>query len=348
MQPRGKFGGLGIGSLEAINHGLLGKWLWRYRVEQGALWTRIINSIHGGNGGMSDTNTFKSQGSLWNQILNSFECLNNINLNPKSWNGDQTMAAQFLRSFALESNKQATVSERIQENIEDWERRRRPRGGREEEELGNLKSVIQQVQIHNHEDAWYIPSAPNERFSTRWFRQLIMERGASHIHTNNRWHKWAPKKINIFLWRLIRGRLPVRGILQQLGTTMPSSLCPVCDKEDESILHTFLKCDQAQFVWMRLALWWKISIPVFQLLEDVWIWIDNIPMLSNHRKIFWITVMAALKAIWDARNEKTFNNKERSKEIIFTTAQNLAYNWLSSRNPKFCIDITKWRASPID
>ncbi|KAL4564247.1 hypothetical protein LXL04_028304 [Taraxacum kok-saghyz] len=290
-------------------------------------YTRIINSIHGGNGGMSDTNTFKPQGSLWNQILNSFECFNNINLNPKSlikiklgnglntlfwldrWNGDQTLAAQFPRSFALESNKQATVSERIHENIEDWERRRRPRGGREAEELENLKSVIQQVQIHNKEDAWHIPSAPNERFSTRWFRQLIMERGASQFHTNNRWQKWAPKKINIFLWRLIRGRLPVRGVLKQFGTTMQSTLCP------------------AQFVWMRLALWWKISLQDFQHMEDVWIWIDNIPMLSNHRKIFWITVMAAFKTIWDARNEKTFNNKERSKEIIFTTAQNLAFNW---------------------
>ena len=86
---------------------------------------------------MIDTNTYRSQGSLWNQILNSFDCLNNLNLNPKSlikiklgnglntlfwldrWYGDSTLASQFPRCFALESNKQATASDRIQVNIEN-------------------------------------------------------------------------------------------------------------------------------------------------------------------------------------------------------------------------------------
>lgn len=52
----GKFeaGGLGIGSLKAKNLALLAKWWWRYRVEMGSLWTRVINFIYGTLGGFTD------------------------------------------------------------------------------------------------------------------------------------------------------------------------------------------------------------------------------------------------------------------------------------------------------
>ena len=46
-----KSGGLGEGSFRGFNLGLLGKWLWRCKSEEGALWHRIISSIYGRYGG---------------------------------------------------------------------------------------------------------------------------------------------------------------------------------------------------------------------------------------------------------------------------------------------------------
>lgn len=42
-----KNGGLGIGSMEDLNKALLAKWFWRYKTEEGSLWVKVIDSIHG-------------------------------------------------------------------------------------------------------------------------------------------------------------------------------------------------------------------------------------------------------------------------------------------------------------
>ena len=120
-------------------------------------------------------------------------------------------------------------------------------------------------------------------------------------------------------------------------------LLPV--RERNSQPH-FLDCVPARYMWLRLGLWWQTSIPVFHSMEQVWSWIEG---FDNRRKItdtLWIFVIASLKALWDARNDKLFKNNIRSKEMIFKGAQDLAFNWLSSRVSKFRLDRTTWDISP--
>lgn len=45
-------GGLNIGSLRALNWGLIGKWWWRFKTERGSLRARVISNIHGIDGGL--------------------------------------------------------------------------------------------------------------------------------------------------------------------------------------------------------------------------------------------------------------------------------------------------------
>lgn len=45
-------GGLKIGSLKAINVGLMGKWWWRLKTESDALWRKTIVAIHGSDGNL--------------------------------------------------------------------------------------------------------------------------------------------------------------------------------------------------------------------------------------------------------------------------------------------------------
>lgn len=40
-------GGLGIGNLKKKNLALLGKWLWRFPLEQNSLWAKVIKSKYG-------------------------------------------------------------------------------------------------------------------------------------------------------------------------------------------------------------------------------------------------------------------------------------------------------------
>ena len=58
-------GGLSIGSLKAHNLGLLMRWWWRFKTEEGSLWREVIRSLHGVNRGLnsiSSTGNFRACG----------------------------------------------------------------------------------------------------------------------------------------------------------------------------------------------------------------------------------------------------------------------------------------------
>lgn len=52
-------GGLGIKNLEAFNLALLGKWVWRFRVEKDMLWRRVLAARDGELGEESGVSGYK-------------------------------------------------------------------------------------------------------------------------------------------------------------------------------------------------------------------------------------------------------------------------------------------------
>jgi hypothetical protein len=69
-----KYGGLGIGSLQALNLSLIQKWRWRYVHNHNALWVKVVSSIHGpSNDGISFSNL--QNNSMWGRIINSIKAM---------------------------------------------------------------------------------------------------------------------------------------------------------------------------------------------------------------------------------------------------------------------------------
>uniref|UniRef100_A0A2N9FWA0 Reverse transcriptase domain-containing protein n=1 Tax=Fagus sylvatica TaxID=28930 RepID=A0A2N9FWA0_FAGSY len=68
------YGGLGVRNLVVFNKALLGKWLWRFGIEESKLWLRVIATKYGVNsGGWSTQNTWGSHGcGLWRSISASW------------------------------------------------------------------------------------------------------------------------------------------------------------------------------------------------------------------------------------------------------------------------------------
>ncbi|GKC44506.1 putative RNA-directed DNA polymerase [Tanacetum coccineum] len=161
---KSSLGGLDIGSLKACNLALLGKWWWRFRVEEDRLWVKLIKNIYGEYGGLGEEGVSRrSSGGKWSDIIkvgNDIEktqvpfigsfrkkvgdgCNTLFWLN--QWLGDFKLSVRFPRLFALESNKQVSVSGRGSWGIDGgwkwewgWEREVRGRGLGELEELSNM------------------------------------------------------------------------------------------------------------------------------------------------------------------------------------------------------------------
>ena len=94
-------GGLGIGSLKALNMALLAKWWWKIKIDNCSLWAATIKSIHGFYRRSPRDTLLSKKGGSWGSIIsiNKQIQVHDINLHTLfslsdnglwSWSLDQT------------------------------------------------------------------------------------------------------------------------------------------------------------------------------------------------------------------------------------------------------------------
>lgn len=67
------------------------------------------------------------------------------------------------------------------------------------------------------------------------------------------WGTSLPQKINHFLWSLCNNAIAVKSNLLRRNMTQDPT-CPICHKEEETIVHTFMHCDWTRPVWFGSTL----------------------------------------------------------------------------------------------
>lgn len=96
--------------------------------------------------------------------------------------------------------------------------------------------------------------------STRkWIDAMVLQ--ANYFRT--RWCKLVPRKVNIFVWRLLLGRIPITVELVKRGVEIPNVLYPICEWEEETFTHLFVRCEVACKVWEALFKWFDIEMGYF-------------------------------------------------------------------------------------
>ncbi|KAJ9567575.1 hypothetical protein OSB04_003541 [Centaurea solstitialis] len=102
-------GGLGVGSLKALNLALLSKWLWRFKTEHEALWKKVIQAIHRSNGGIVGVNSTGKYPGTWCNIL---KVMDKVNIPLDSWFQIQHHPDSLIErvSWVLEDPREFTVS----------------------------------------------------------------------------------------------------------------------------------------------------------------------------------------------------------------------------------------------
>ncbi|PWA41150.1 DNA-binding WRKY [Artemisia annua] len=145
-------------------------WWWRWKTEDQALWKQVIQAIHGQlDGGAVKKGT-------WANITKLDEELQQLNIPFKSffsrkigkgdsvffwtneWIGDLNLANMFSRLYALEIDKDCSLSERLIRVGEtftwSWNWRRALRSGRERADFDQLMEVVRDVILSNVSDSW--------------------------------------------------------------------------------------------------------------------------------------------------------------------------------------------------
>ena len=110
--------------------------------------------------------------------------------------------------------------------------RREPRG----REIGELEELERELlgwePNRDRKDLWEWEFEKNKMFSVRKLRELMVERSGGGLNGDETlWAAIVPKKVNVFMWRLRRGKLPTRVALNNMGIDLHSMLCPMCGEE---------------------------------------------------------------------------------------------------------------------
>ncbi|GJU27390.1 putative RNA-directed DNA polymerase, eukaryota, reverse transcriptase zinc-binding domain protein [Tanacetum coccineum] len=164
-------GGLDIGSIFALNAGLLFKWIWQFMRNSNDLWAKVLKAIHGHNGGIHVESMYSPIKGTWSGILfmiNSLKlkgidllslCVRKVGNGASiqfwkdTWCGSQPLKSLFLRIHLLDNDKGCYVVDRISSH--DWSSslRRNPRGGIEASQLMDLQNLIRDVVLSDHSDS---------------------------------------------------------------------------------------------------------------------------------------------------------------------------------------------------
>ncbi|GJZ71757.1 reverse transcriptase domain, reverse transcriptase zinc-binding domain protein [Tanacetum coccineum] len=190
------------------------------------------------------------------------------------WVDDRRLCDRFSRLFHQDRAKEGSVKDKGKWVNEswiwewDWVRTIRVRVCKE---LEDLVSVLQNVVVsYNCRDRWKWTLCEDGEFKVKDLSRLI-EETILHVESGTQetlWNKLVPRKVNIFIWRALKGRLLVRAELDKRGIDLDSVLCPCCTNAVESCAHSLIMCDLAMSVWNKVFNWWKLgSVNAFSIGE---------------------------------------------------------------------------------
>ncbi|XP_071726989.1 uncharacterized protein [Rutidosis leptorrhynchoides] len=122
-----------------------------------------------------------------------------------------------------------------------------------------LNSYIKQDKNAN---SWIRNLDSSGIFSTKRLSSLLDE---VTIGANNRSHNetlknyLVMKKVEIFMWRVLKRRVPVHIELDKRGIDLESVRCPLCDDDVETIDHALFFCRHSMDLWVKIYKWWGFS-----------------------------------------------------------------------------------------
>nr|GEW73890.1 RNA-directed DNA polymerase, eukaryota [Tanacetum cinerariifolium] len=122
-------------------------------------------------------------------------------------------------------------------------------------------------------------------------------------HYATRWNRFLPKKVNIFIWRALRDRLPTRWNLSGRGIDLDSLYCSTCDASNETIDHTLFFCSLASSVSHRVFAWLDLQIPNPSNIHDFFGWLYDMRFSSSHKALLEVICGVVLWSLWNFRNE---------------------------------------------
>ncbi|GJR10023.1 RNA-directed DNA polymerase, eukaryota [Tanacetum coccineum] len=321
---------LGVSSLFALNRGLMLKWVWRFYSQKCSLWTKVIKAIYG-----EDWNLNKDVSDYIRLKLGNGE---NTRFWVDNWYEGGVIKELFPRMFALELNKNATVSSKLNASSLDNSFRRKARSEIEEMQLNSLAEISRMTTLVPCEDRYVWTLESDGVFSVASIRKEIDGNRFQDVSLPTRWVKSVPIKVNIIAWKVKSNALPTRFNISRRGMDIDSIVCPICNAGVESTNHIFFQCVVVRQIMRKISSWWNIDYSDVNSYEEWRVWLVSIRIQSKLKGVLEGVYYGLWWYMWNFRNKLLFDKKIPEKALIFDNLVSSSFYWCKFR----CKASFKW------
>ncbi|XP_071727306.1 uncharacterized protein [Rutidosis leptorrhynchoides] len=122
-------------------------------------------------------------------------------------------------------------------------------------------------------------------------------------------NNFIPKKVEIFIWRSRKKRIPTLIELDKRGIDLHSVRCPLCDDGVESVDYALLFCKKVFEIWEKVFKWWGFNVFSSASLCEILQGSSIGAMTDLGSKIWQAVLWSCCYLIWWNRNQLVFNKK---------------------------------------
>ncbi|GJV44755.1 RNA-directed DNA polymerase, eukaryota [Tanacetum coccineum] len=244
----------------------------------------------------------------------------------------------FPRMYALELNKNATVSSKLNASSIDNSFRRKARSGIEEMQLNSLAECSRLIKLVPCEDRYVWTLESDGIFYVASIRKVIDGNRFQDGSVPTRWVKSVPIKVNIIAWKVKSNALPTRFNISRRGMDIDSIVCPICNAGVESTNHIFFQCVVVRQIMRKISSWWNIDYSDVNSYEEWQVWLVSIRIQSKLKGVLEGVYYGLWWYMWNFRNKLLFDKKIPEKALIFDNLVSSSFYWCKFR----CKASFKW------
>ena len=157
------------------------------------------------------------------------------------------------------------------------------------------------------DDSWFWRKEKLGQYSVKSAYALIRSNSVISNTSNNSgfwnklWNLKIPLKVKHFIWRAVRECLPTKDRLRSRRVEV-NIMCPVCNVNEETTLHSLVTCPVANSCWHQLG--HSFDMQAIRSIED---WVVEVLKLSSRQEMNKIFMVAW--SIWYNRNDIVWKQK---------------------------------------
>ncbi|KAH9754875.1 reverse transcriptase domain-containing protein [Citrus sinensis] len=186
------------------------------------------------------------------------------------------------------------------------------------------------LSVRQDEDCWYWLADPKGQFTVRSCYNLL--NSAANVTSSRVWKRlWGlevPGKVKHFFWRALMNVLPTVDNLRPRKVEV-SPICPICNAENESVLHCLVECLFAQSCWLLS------SIGTFGSCSSLFDWFEQV-FTRCCKDDCNLAVMLCWR-LWFNRNDKVWNNHGSRAQSLVNAAGHCLFQWQEAKRRTFTI-----------